>query len=332
MKLKKRHIFTITACAIAAVFFTSVLAIGLAADPAEIQPGKSTVRGHENAVVLDPEDEKLEEIDISWLTGPVTIGASPDDKIYVTERSEKELGESDRMKAVLGSGALKIQWDHQWFRRFININLGWFGQKDKELEVLLPRELAGELADMDVSNTGGDMTVSGCRAETMSLSSVSGRLSVSSCWAGQLSLNNVSGSVSLTDVSAGESMTVNTVSGGMELAGVSSEELALDTVSGACNLEGSVQTLNVSTISGDISASLLAQPLDVDMDSVSGGLKLMLPPSAGFTVEHDSVSGSFTCAYPTEALGGGRERCGSGGAQIRMNTTSGGMNIARRDI
>lgn len=332
MKLKKRHIFTITACAIAAVFFTSVLAIGLGSDPAEIQPGKSAVRGHENAVVLDPEDEALEEIAISWLSGPVAIGESPDDKIHVTERSEKELSETDRMTAALDSGTLKIRWDHQWFRRFININLGWFGQKDKELEVLLPQRLCGGLVSMEVSNTGGDMTVSGCGAETMSLSSVSGTLSVSSCWAGQLSLNNVSGSVALTDVSAEESMTVNTVSGGMELAGVSSGELALDTVSGGCTLEGSVQTLNVNTISGDISASLSLQPDKVDMDSVSGGLKLILPPAASFTVEHDSVSGSFACAYPTEDLGGGRERCGSGGAQIRMNTTSGGMDIARRDI
>ena len=333
MKLKKRHIFTIAACAIAAVFFTLVLAIGLTSNLAEVMPDKNQVRSHENAVVLDPEDEKLEEIDISWLTGPVTVGMSTDGKIHVTERSAKELSESDQMKVTLGAGALKIQWDHQWFRRFFNVNLGWFGQRDKELEVLLPRELAGELVTMAVSNTSGEMSVAGCKAETMNLSSVSGQLSVNSCSAEELALNNVSGDVSLNEVSATEKITVSTVSGGMELSGVDAEALDLDTVSGGCKLSGSARNLHVSTISGDIFASLTAEPLDVDMDSVSGGLALELPPASNFTAEHDSVSGSFKCDFATEDLGGGRVRCGSGsGAEIRMNTTSGGMEIKRRDI
>ena len=46
MKLKKRHIFTIAACAIAAVFFTLVLAIGLTSNLAEVMPDKNQGRSH----------------------------------------------------------------------------------------------------------------------------------------------------------------------------------------------------------------------------------------------------------------------------------------------
>ncbi len=331
MKLKKRHIFTIAACSIAAVFFTCVLVIGIAAEPGR-SPKKEIVRDKENALIIDPAEDEVDSIDISWLTGPVTVGMSPDDKIHITERSGKTLSESDRMKVSVGSGELTVRWDGQWFRRFFNVNLGWFGQNDKELEVLLPRELAGELAVLDVSNTGGDMSVSGCKAESLRVSTVSGELVVSACSGENVELNTVSGGVLLSDASASEKMTVNTVSGDMELTAVSSGELTLDTVSGGCRLIGRAEELSANSISGDVLLSLTAPPEDVDMDSVSGGLTLELPGGAGFTVEHDSVSGSFKCAFPTEDLGGGREKCGDGSAGIRMNTTSGGMDIKRRDI
>lgn len=331
MKLKKRHIFTIAACTIAAVFFTCVLVIGLAAEPGSRPIKSDIVRGHENTLAIDPVEDEVDSLDISWLTGPVTVGISPDDKIHVTERSAKKLDESDKMKVSVGSGVLTVRWDGQWFRKFFNVNLGWFGQKDKELEVLLPAGLSQELITLDVSNTDGDMSVTGCNAETVDVSTVSGELNVSACSGDEMNMNTVSGGVELSNVSAAGSMTVNTVSGGMELSGVTSETLVIDTVSGSCRLAGQAAEFNANTISGDILMSLTSLPEDVDMDSVSGGLTLELPGGSGFTVEHDSVSGSFKCAFPTEDLGGGRKRCGGGEASIRMNTTSGSMDIRRRE-
>ena len=330
MKLKKRHIFTITACAIAAIFFTCVLAVGMSAEP----PGTVSEgpRAYSNQKVLDMGEYTVDSLDISWLTGPVTVGASPDGNIHITERSAKELGESDMMKVSVDSGELKIRWDDQWFRKYFNFNFGWFGQKEKELEVLLPPAVAGELQEAVVGNVSGDLSVTGCTAETLKVSTVSGKLTVNACSAQEAGAESVSGGIALSGVAASGKLTVNTVSGGMELTGISAGELGLDTVSGGCRISGEVSELTVNTVSGDVSASLSAVPGKADMDSVSGGLRLELPAGSGFTAEHDSVSGSFECAFPTEDLGGGRVRCGGGGADIRMNTTSGGMVIARREI
>lgn len=330
-KLKKSHIFIIITFSIAAVLLTLVLIAGMNAEPFQ-SAAPDTARTHSNPKDFDLSEYPIDSLDISWLTGPVTVGISPDDKVHVTERSAKALDDGERMKVTVDSGTLKIRWDGQWFRRFFNIDLGWLGIKsDKELEVLLPRDTAQNLAAAGVSNTSGELSITGCAAEEMNISTVSGALSAGSCSAEALSVNSVSGSVTLADVSAAESMSVSTVSGGMELSGVNAGELSLDTVSGVCKLAGQAQGLSVSTISGDISASLGSEPLTVDMDSVSGALRLELPPACGFTVEHDSVSGSFNCAFPTEELGGQRLRCGSGGADVRMNTTSGSMDIKRSD-
>lgn len=330
--MKKRHIFTITACAIAAIFFTCVLVIGLNTDPAASVPVSAEARTRTNSKVLDLEEYRIDSLDINWLTGPVTIGLSPDGRVHITERSAKTLNEDERMKVAVSGGELSIRWDDQWFHKFINLDFGWFGRRDKELEVLLPRELAGALVTVEVENVSDTLSVTGCTAEEMDISTVSGTLAITSCAAGSLSANAVSGEISLNSVSASETMTVNTVSGGMELTDISAGELTMDTVSGACTFGGRATELKANTVSGNMTAILRSVPEEVDMDSVSGALKLELPAGASFTVEHDSVSGSFQCAFPTEELSGKRLRCGSGGADIRMNTTSGSMDIRQRDI
>lgn len=329
--MKKRHIFTIVTCAIAAIFFTCVLVIGMAAGPAASVPSSAGPRTHTNSKDLDLEEYDIDSLDINWLAGPVTVGLSPDGQVHITERSSKALDESERMKVEVSSGTLKIRWDDQWFRKFVNIDFGWFDKKDKELEVLLPWNTALALVTLDVGNVSDKLSVSGCTAEEMSISTVSGSLVLTSCAAENLNASTVSGDVTMTDVSASEAMSVNTVSGGMELTGVTAGELTLDTVSGGCTLGGQARELKANTISGNVTASLRSVPEDVDMDAVSGALRLELPSSASFTVEHDSVSGSFKCEFSTEDLGGHRLRCGSGGAGIRMNTTSGSMDIRRGD-
>jgi len=328
--MKKRQIFTIAACAIAALFFTGVLVAGLRGNPADSLPSADAPRTHTNSKLIDLEEYSIDSVDVSWLSGPVTVGPSPDGQIHITERSSSKLGEAERMKVDINSSTLTIRWDSQWFRRFFNVNLGWFGQLDKELEVLLPSTLA--LDTLDVSNTSNELSVTGLMAQTLDLSSVSGAITVTSCTADALEAETVSGNLALEDSTGAESVSVNTVSGGMELTDLSAGELSLDTVSGACKLTGQADELTVSTISGDIAASLKANPKEVDMDSVSGALKLELPPTSGFTVEYDSVSGNFTCGFSTEDLGGHRLRCGDGGADIRMNTTSGSMDIQKRGI
>lgn len=330
--MKKRQIFTIAACAIAALFFTGVLAVGMMADPSDSALKSDAPRTHTNSKLIDLEETPVGSLDISWPSGPVTVGLSPDEQIHVTERCSSRLDKADRMQVEVKSGTLTIRWDSQWFRRFFNISLGWFGQPDKELEVLLPRDLAETLATVEINGASGGIEAASLSAAHLDLSTVSGAVVLEDCSADQLTVNAVSGSITLSDVFAAESASVNTVSGGMELTDLRAKELVLDTVSGGCKLTGEADELTASTISGDMTASLKTSPKEVEMNSVSGALKLELPPTSGFTVEYDSVSGDFACNFSTEDLGGHRLRCGNGGADISMNTTSGSMDIKERGM
>ncbi|WP_322170445.1 DUF4097 family beta strand repeat-containing protein [Acutalibacter caecimuris] len=330
-KLKKSQIFLIITCGAAALFFTLVLMAGLSADNFGFgESGKERVRNNVNTRDIDPVEAEVNAVEISWLTGPVSVGVSPDSKIHVTERSAKKLDEGQRMDVSVKSGKLTVRWDNQWFRRWFNVNLGgWFGLLDKELEVLLPPDLAKNLVVLQVENTSDDLTVDGCSAEEVTASTVSGYLILTDCTAvDYMGVNSVSGDVILEDIAGGEELNINTVSGGVAVTGGATQELQVHTVSGDCQYKGTAEELCFDTVSGNMAATLGNCPENADMNSVSGGLLLYLPAGSGFTVDHSSVSGEFRSDFSMETVGG-KSRCGSGEAEIKMNTTSGEMAVDR---
>lgn len=333
-KLKKSQIFTIVTCGLAAVLLTMVLAAGLNADSFGFGPHREPPpREEESSQALDPQEENIDSLEIKWLDGPVTVGLSPDGLIHITERSAKQLDEAHQMDVSVKSGRLSVRWDGQWFRRWFNVNLGWLGGwMDKELEVLLPAGLAGDLEELQVENTSDTLQIADCHAQRAAVSTVSGRLSLQNCTGEErLNLSSVSGDVVLEGGSGGEAVHISTVSGSVEAQAVACrEELNISTVSGGCRYQGTARVLHMDTVSGDMEAALGNCPDEAALDSVSGGLRLELPEGAGFVADYSSVSGAFDTDFPVEKSGDGKARCGSGGGAIRMSTTSGNMGIYRK--
>ena len=333
-KLKKSQIFTIVTCGLAAVLLTMVLAAGLKADSFGFGPHREPPpREEESSQALDPQEENIDSLEIKWLDGPVTVGLSPDGLVHITERSAKQLDEAHQMDVSVKSGRLSVRWDGQWFRRWFNVNLGWLGGwMDKELEVLLPAGLAGDLEELQVENTSDTLQIADCHAQRAKLSTVSGRLSLQNCTGEEeLNLSSVSGDVVLEGGSGGETVHISTVSGSVEAQAVACrEELSISTVSGGCRYQGTARVLHMDTVSGEMEAALGSCPDEAALDSVSGGLRLELPEGAGFVADYSSVSGAFDTDFPVEKSGDGKARCGSGGGAIRMSTTSGNMGIYRK--
>ncbi len=319
-------------CGLAAVLLTMVLAVGMNTDHFGFGPkGEPAPRTIENTHTLDPQEENIDSLEVSWLDGPVTVGLSPDGLIHITERSAKQLDEGRQMDVNVKSGTLAVRWDSQWFRRWFNVNLGWLGGwMDKELEVLLPPELASGLAELRVENTSDTLEISDCHAHRAEVSTVSGRVRLQNCTGEEgLNLSTVSGDVSLEGGSGGAAVHISTVSGGVEAQNVTcQEELNISTVSGNCQYQGTAGVLHMDTVSGEMEAALNNCPEEADLDSVSGGLRLELPEGAGFVASYSSLSGSFDTDFPVEKSDG-KARCGTGGGAIAMSTTSGDMGIYR---
>ena len=146
---------------------------------------------------------------------------------------------------------------------------------------------------------------------------------------GAVSVNSVSGEITLHDLTG--SLRIHTVSGeadGERIAG----SLSLDTVSGDVALkESALSSIKANTVSGDmrIRTSLTEGPYD--FKSVSGQVRLSVPPDTHCTGELHSVSGDLVSAFPITGTsrqhGSQMVNVQGGGVKISLNSVSGDLSL-----
>ena len=329
---KKRAIFTIVAGSIAVVFLSGILLVGLSSNGFGLMAAQASSDehsyGYDNVITLDPEENVVAQLEISWEAGPVEVKAVPAGKIRITESSGHKLEESEQMQVRINGNKLEISWDHSRFKLF---SLNFFGMNSKSLVVELPQEVASQLTEIDCSNISGDMDISGLTGTEGEFSSVSGALRLSKlAFSEDCGLSTTSGDIILKDFSS-ENLDASTTSGMLRFADTIAEEMHCHSVSGEIDVEGAAQKFDSSSVSGSSRAALSACPEEVKMESVSGAIIVELPSNASFTVEHVTVSGSFSSDFPSTDGKGGKRVCGTGkpSGELSFSTTSGNMQVLK---
>ncbi|MDH5506151.1 MAG: DUF4097 domain-containing protein [Anaerolineae bacterium] len=146
---------------------------------------------------------------------------------------------------------------------------------------------------------------------------------------GEFHLNTVSGALQLGELTG--KLAAKTVSGkiyGEQLAGRGKVE----SVSGAVELRGTqFDELACKTVSGQILAETSLAEGPYSLDSVSGKVRLIIPPDSSCTVRARSVSGNFKTSLHASAYHrhGGRSNVeiNGGGASIRFKSVSGNLYL-----
>ncbi|MGM9661456.1 MAG: DUF4097 family beta strand repeat-containing protein [Faecousia sp.] len=119
---------------------------------------------------------------------------------------------------------------------------------------------------------------------------------------------------------------VDTASGTSQFHNCTVDELDIDTASGDIRFTGSLNRLECDSASASVYAELDNVPSEIDMDTASGAVELILPKDAGFSVKLDSMSGSFDSDFPT-TMKNGQYVCGDGACRIDMSSMSGKVTI-----
>ena len=119
---------------------------------------------------------------------------------------------------------------------------------------------------------------------------------------------------------------VDTASGTSQFHNCTVDELDIDTASGDIRFTGSLNRLECDSASASVYAELNNVPSEIDMDTASGAVELILPKDAGFSVKLDSMSGSFDSDFPT-TMKNGQYVCGNGACRIDMSSMSGKVTI-----
>jgi hypothetical protein len=146
---------------------------------------------------------------------------------------------------------------------------------------------------------------------------------------GEVNINSVSGEITLRDLNG--SVRIHSVSGdtdGEKLGGA----LVVDTVSGDVYLkECSLPSIHGKTVSGDIQISTPLASGPYDFKSVSGDVRLNLPPNTQCSGELNTLSGDLISAFP---ISGSSSHHGSqsvniqgGGVRITLNSVSGDLSL-----
>ena len=159
-----------------------------------------------------------------------------------------------------------------------------------------------------------------------------------SCISSSLNVSDLAGVFKLKTIS-GE-MEVTNLIGPFKLSGVSGDitgsqlkgVLELSTVSGRVKLlRSDFPTADASTVSGDLILQTPVSAGPYTFSSVSGSVRMLVPPDTHCNAELNSVSGSIRSSLPasSSSIGHGLKitQVGGGGTSVRLKSVSGGLSF-----
>lgn len=242
---------------------------------------------HPGAVLSIGESEDIRKIDISWLSGGVSVQAvGQTSQITVQEDATTALTEEEKLVCAVDGDTLRI--------RFMSDARRDSFEGEKFLTVSLPWELVknAHFEEIDIETTSAYAYVS-ADAQKIELSTLSGdaRVMCASCPA--VEIETVSGSVGVVDGTWAR-VDISTLSGAIELAG-DAESAEIETASGKVDIAGALGALDFESVSGNL---ILAteRALRLDAETESGSIYLTLPAQDGFTLDYETKSGAFRSA------------------------------------
>ncbi len=244
----------------------------------------------------------LREIEVEWITGNCYVFIHDSDELYAYEKTD-EADTDHRMRWELKDGKLTI--------RFCKPRL--FGQTvsyQKTLYLYLPKSLLAGMEYIKIATVSANLTVEGLETEQLDLTTVSGVLAVQdvSCQSGKMA--SVSAEMTVENCHA-DVLTIANVSGNVVLTD--------------CD---ALQSLTVSTVSGDQTVAIPLGCRELSLDSVSGNLAAKLPDALSFAITCMSESGTVSAEESLcLAISGGTYTRGDGGLTGEITAVSGNIML-----
>jgi len=251
----------------------------------------------------------ITKIKIDWVAGSVNLRVGTSDQIVFSESSYRMLTDRQKMRYTISdNGVLQIHFCENLENIF-----DWFNvdanMPAKTLTLEVPASLIGKLAEVEIDTVSANIDLGGVYGNETDLSTVSGEVRCADVTANELKLSSTSGTLSCENCKA--------------------DKLDLENVSGTIRVDGEYRSIDIDTVSGSTNLSLAVSPEKLDVDGVSGDIKVALPEGSNFTAKLDTVSGNITCAFQG-TMGSDLVVVGDGTANYRFSTVSGSLTIDKK--
>ena len=293
----------------------------------------------------------VDSLNIDWIAGEVTVKPYDGGELKITEFAQRELQEDEQLKITTSGGMLTIKFRESG--RTLRM-------PQKKLEVLIPRAISDNLNRLLTDTASGGITIDEISADQMKASTVSGAVHISNTSSRTLAMDSMSGSLTASSVLA-DDLTLESVSGSIRITGSTARRLDCESTSGSINSSGAFDSaklsslsgrishddsaprtaLNVSSTSGSIDMSGAFEKVNADcisggvsirstvvpdslkVETTSGRITITVPNEGSITVNHSSMSGSFSSDVPVVIQ--------NRGAQFEISSISGSAKILELD-
>jgi lia operon protein LiaG len=208
----------------------------------------------------------VEHLSVKSASAEITI--IPEKRDNVKAELDTDSSKNVELKADLSGNKLSIE---VLSKATVGINLSFSNMK---LYVYIPEDYS---KDLEINSVSGKI-----EAEKLSIK--------------EFVCRNTSGSVNLKDISADKFDYSNT-SGALKADNLITKEANVKAVSGSMDIDGFTGDITGSETSGTIDITYKTFKNDVQLNSVSGSIKLRLPENSGFALDARSTSGSINSDF-----------------------------------
>ena len=300
-----------------------LLAGGVAALLAALVTGcMSTINyAYKNGDKYTPGDrtisEKIDTIDIDYLSGDVNFSCDSTNAITIKETANKEI--SDKMKVHTW-----VDGSTLYVRYCASAKSLDFNNIEKKLDITVPADV--ELENLRVDISSGSFTGNGFIAQDIDISASSGKIDVD-CTGKKIALDVSSGSIGLKQHGDSDSIKLDATSGKIKAEVENANKIKMSQTSGDVNFEGNdIKDFDYDVTSGDGNFKFGKAPETSSFTGTSSDITIYIPSDSDLTADVDITSGDFDYELGFEKKDG-KYIAGSGANKMSIDTTSGDIEI-----
>ena len=242
--------------------------------------------------------EKIESINIAYMSGEVVMTETDADVVSIKETSPKELDDKRKVHTWVDGSTLYVRYCAS--ARGLELN-----NLDKKLTIDIPRNI--ELSDVKLELSSGDADIS--------------------CSAKNYDLNASSGGINLTQRGDSDSINMEVTSGGISVNYESVDKINVSASSGSIYLKGnSVNDFKSEVTSGNGDYTFNQLPKSASLSASSGNINIYIPKDADLTLTAKKSSGDMSTEHAF-TKDGDTYVSGSGTNKMNVSVTSGDIMI-----